>query len=132
MRAGRNPRGMAQALKLLAFPSRAGMALALALISTPALADGFDNREIAFQALNMADAAETCAFTASGRGDEANPILRGRSCPEIVGIKAGFGLAHYAVSKFLEDRDPHAAKIWQIVSIVVQGGVVAANLRLVF
>lgn len=82
---------------------------AFALVASPAYANGFDNREIAYQALNAADAVQTCAFTSSGRAREANPILRGRSCPEIVGIKLGFGLLHYGIAKLLNDRDPQAA-----------------------
>lgn len=108
-----------------------------ALIATPAYADGFENREIAFQVLNAADAAQTCHIVSTGRGVEANPIARaviGRkpSCATIFGFKAASGVAHYAIADFLRDRDPQAAKVFQIMTIVIQGGVVAANMRFVF
>lgn len=109
------------------------LALALAIIATPAHADAFRDRELAFQTLNAADAAETCYGVGSGRGTELNPILGSHpSCGKVVGFKAGFGLLHYAISRWLNDRNPHAAKVFQIVSVAVQGGVVAANLRVVF
>jgi len=46
-----------------------------ALIATPAYADGFKNREIAWQVLNAADAAQTCHIVSRG-GSEANPLAR--------------------------------------------------------
>lgn len=104
-----------------------------ALIATPAHADGFTNREIAFQVLNAADAAQTCHVVGSGKGYELNPILgKYPSCGKVIGIKVATGLIHYIIADHLRDRDPKTAKVFQIVSIVVQGGVVGANMRLVF
>lgn len=50
-------------------------ALALsACVAQPAYADGFKDREIAFQALNAADAATTCHAVGSGQAIEGNPL----------------------------------------------------------
>lgn len=110
---------------------------ALALIATPAYADGFTEREVAFQVLNAMDGAQTCHAVSSGRGVEGNPMARliiGRtpSCGKVIGLKVASGLIHYLVADHLRDRDPHAAKVFQVMSLVVQGGVVAANMRFVF
>lgn len=106
---------------------------ALALIATPAHADGFRDREIAYQALNAVDAVQTCHIVGSGRGYELNPLLgKHPSCGKVVGVKLATGLIHYLIADHLNDRNPKAAKAFQIVSIVIQGGVVAANFRLVF
>lgn len=101
-----------------------------ALVATPAHADAFADREIAFQALNAADAVETCHIVGSGRGVELNPLLgKHPSCGKIVAFKAASGALHYLIAKALPERD---AKTFQVITLVIQGGVVAANLRLVF
>ena len=106
---------------------------ALALIATPAHADGWENREIAYQALNAVDVVQTCHIIGSGKGYELNPIFgKHPSCGKLIGVKLAGGVLHYIIADHLRDRDPHAAKIFQIVTLVVQGGVVAANFRLVF
>ncbi len=106
---------------------------ALALIATPAHADGFQTREIAFQALNAADAAQTCHIVGTGRGVELNPLLgRHPSCGKVIAFKAGVGVLHYLLADYFRDRDPRAARIFQIATIAIQGGVVTANMRLVF
>jgi 16S rRNA C1402 N4-methylase RsmH len=107
-----------------------------ALIATPAYADGFKNREIAFQVLNAADAAQTCHIIGRG-GSEANPIARAiigkrPSCGSIIGFKVVSGLVHYVIADFARDRDPEAAKLFQTITLVIQGGAVAANMRFVF
>lgn len=109
------------------------LAIALALVPTPALADGFANREIAFQVLNAADAAQTCDFLARGKAYELNPILgKHPSCAKVVTFKVTGGAAHYLLVREIEKRDPKLAKIVQIITIGIQGGVVAANLRFTF
>lgn len=110
---------------------------ALALAATPAYADGFTNREIAYQALNIVDAAETCRFVSTGRAVEGNPVIVGLfgkrpNCGELVAFKIGFGALHWFVADRFNKHDPKAAKVFQIVSIGIQGGVVAANMRFVF
>ncbi len=112
---------------------RALAALALLASCQPAYADSFQTREIAFQALNAADAAQTCHIVGTGRGVELNPILgRHPKCGEVIAFKAGVGVLHYLLADYLRDRDPRAARLFQIATIAVQGGVVAANLRFTF
>lgn len=105
---------------------------ALALVPSPALADGFQTREIVFQSLNAIDAVETCIALDKG-ARELNPILGSHpKCGEVVAFKIGSGVLHYVLMDFLKDRDPHIAKIAQIATIGLQGGVVAWNLKFVF
>jgi hypothetical protein len=111
--------------------------LALALLPSPALADGFRDREIVWQTLNAVDAVQTCHIVRSGRGIEGNPLVsavigKRPSCGAIAGYKVVGGVIHYAIAKFIHDRDPETARVSQIISIVMQGGVVGANMRLVF
>ena len=109
------------------------LALLLALIPTPALADGFTNREIAFQVLNAADAAQTCDFLRRGTAHELNPLYgKHPSCAKVVAFKAIGGGIHYALVSKINETDPELAKWVQIITIAVQGGVVAANLRFAF
>lgn len=103
---------------------------ALALIATPAHADSFTNREIAYQVLNAVDAAETIDCLHRDVCHEANPLLgRNPSPAKLIAVKAGTGAVHYVVARFLRDRDPEAATLFQFLTIAIQGGVVAANLR---
>jgi hypothetical protein len=106
-------------------------AILATLVSTaPARADGFAEREIAFQALNLLDAAQTVSCLNRNVCREGNPLFGSNpSTGKVMGIKAGFGVLHYVVARFIHDRDPGAAKIFQIATIAIQGGVVAANLR---
>lgn len=116
------------------------LALPLALIATPAHAevDAFTKREIAYQVLGAVDAVETCTFVASGRAVEKNPLLVNLAgtnkppCAKTVAFKIGAGALHWLIASEINKRDPEAAKWFQIMSIVAQGGVVAANLRFVF
>lgn len=105
-------------------------------LSDPAYADGFTNREIAYQVLNAADAAQTCHVVGRG-GSEANPLVsafigKTPSCGKVIGFKVASGILHYLVADHFRDRDPAGAKFFQIGTIVIQGGVVAANMRFVF
>jgi hypothetical protein len=89
--------------------------------------------EIAFQALNAADAAQTCDFLARGRAYEMNPILgRHPSCPKVIAFKIAGGAVHYVLMRAIFKNDPRAARWAEIVTIAIQGGVVAANLRFTF
>ena len=104
-------------------------ALPLALIAAPASAEvnAFSKREIAYQVLGAVDAAQTCTFIRTGRAVEANPIAVAvfgsdqPSCGQVIAFKLVGGALHWVIAKW-----------FQIVSIGVQGGVVAANLRFVF
>jgi hypothetical protein len=112
----------------------------LALCARPAHAreaDGWDKikrMEIAWQALNLADLAETETCLRHRDGcHEANPLMgRDPSTGKLVAVKLGGGLAHYLIARAIAERDPHAARLFEWVSLAVQGGVVAANLRFVF
>jgi hypothetical protein len=65
-------------------------------------------------------------------GSELNPLLgKHPSCPKVIGFKLATGVIHYLIADHLNDRNPKAAKVFQIVSIVVQAGGVALNFRLV-
>lgn len=107
------------------------------MIALYAHADAFTKREIAFQVLNAADAATTCHAVNSGQAIEGNPLISGilgkrPKCGGLLAYKAATGALHWALASEINKHDPEAAKWFQVVSIVVQGGVVAANLRFVF
>lgn len=108
-----------------------------ASFAIPARADSFSDREKAYQVLNAADAATTCQAISSGKAVEANPFTRAvlgktPSCSAVIGFKIGTGALHWLIASEINKRNPKAAKIFQLVSIGVQGGVVAANMRFVF
>ena len=115
-------------------------ALPLALIAAPASAEvnAFSKREIAYQVLGAVDAAQTCTFIRTGRAAEANPIAIAvfgsdqPSCGQVIAFKLVGGALHWVIASEINKRDPKAAKWFQIATIVVQGSVVAANLRFVF
>lgn len=106
-------------------------------IATPAYADeGWDrikHMEVAWQVLNAADFATTEYCLRRGTCHEGNPIIGSDpSTAKLAAYKIGTGALHYIIARHLADRDPKAARIFEIASIVVQGGVVVANLRFVF
>ena len=113
----------------------AGFALfaAVMVASSPAHAEPFvPPEEYAFQALNAADAAETYSCLHRGTCVELNPLFgRHPSDAALLGGKAALGVSHFLVAHLLRNS-PKAERAFETVSIVVQGGVVAANLRLVF
>ena len=104
------------------------------LIPTQAMAEPFPVRkEIAFQLLNAVDAAQTIACTKSTRCHEVNPIFgRKPSVEKIVGIKVATGVIHFAIARFLFKDSPADQDSFEKVSILIQGGIVAANMRIVF
>ena len=119
---------------------------ALALIASPATAqvygpvdtDKQDRKEstkweVAYQVLNVVDAAQTIDCLNRNVCIEANPLYgRNPSKGKIIGIKLATGVIHWLVFDHIADRNPKAAKIFSKVSVIVQGGVVAANLRFAF
>lgn len=100
------------------------------LLSTPAVAATPGQLEAAYQILNVADIVETETCLHQGTCVEANPIFgRHPSDARLIGTKVGMGLVHYLIfRKLYEDNNPHI-KVFEYVSIAVQGGVVVANLR---
>ena len=107
--------------------------LATLVTATPARADGFAEREIAFQALNLLDAVQTISCLDRHVCREGNPLFGSHPSPgRVVGMKVGFGVLHFVAARLLNDRNPRMARIFQIATIGIQGGVVAANLRFGF
>lgn len=108
------------------------IAAAALVAAAPAHADAFRDRQAAFHTLSAVDAMLTCEVLSRG-GRELNPIYGSKpSCGKVVAIKVGFGTLHEVIARRMHERDPEAARIFQIASITVMGGVVAANVRLVF
>lgn len=114
------------------------LALAAMASSSAALAADDDwhriaKLEVAFQVLNAADFATTKYCMDRATCHEANPLLGSHpSTNKLFAVKAASGIVHFVVARWLTDRDPHAARIFEIASIAIQGGVVGANLRFAF
>lgn len=91
-------------------------------------------REVAYQLLNAIDAAQTIHFVSKGDYRELNPLLGHKPSAERVMItKISAGVLHWVITDALERRaSPETVRQWQVWSIVIQGGVVAANMRAVF
>lgn len=118
------------------------------LIATPATAQTYgppdtsqdtkDRREakrweIAYQALSAIDGIQTIDCLNRQVCTEANPIYgRNPSKGKVIGFKVAGGIIHYLIFDYIADRNPKAAKVFSKVSVIVQGGVVAANLRFAF
>jgi len=101
--------------------------------STSAYAEPLPKLEYAWQALNVIDAVETAHCLDKGTCEEMNPIIgKHPSTGKLIAYKAGMGVMHYAVTRLLQDHAPKWVRIWEIASVTVQGGVVAANMRFVF
>ena len=89
--------------------------------------------EYAFQTLNLIDAVQTVSLLSKDGYHEKNPILGKDPSPiVVVGYKAMGGLLHYGMTKLLLSESPKHAKIFQQLSLAVQGGVVAWNMQFVF
>ncbi|MXP25424.1 hypothetical protein GRI39_05120 [Altererythrobacter indicus] len=89
--------------------------------------------EYAFQTLNLIDAVQTVALLSNDGHHEKNPILGKDPSPiVVVGYKAVGGLLHYGMTKFLLSESPQHTKLFQQLSLAVQGGVVAWNMQFVF
>jgi hypothetical protein len=109
---------------------------AAALLSAPASATTLGDR---WRALPMAekvyvgDRVVDVAMTAECLHDkpgcrETSPFLgRHPSDAKLIGISALFTALHVGATMALNDRDPHAAKVFATVSAVVGAGVIGAN-----
>lgn len=107
--------------------------LLAALVATPARADTVSQMEIAYQALNVADFITTEDCLQRGTCHEANPLLGSHpSTARLAAFKLAVGAGHYVLMRQIYHSNPRAARTFEIVSIVMQGGVVGANLRFVF
>lgn len=108
--------------------------VALAAATAQPLPDDVRKMEIAWQVANALDFATTeyCLRNRSGC-EEANPLIGKRpSTAKLLAFKAGSGVLHYIAARELVKVDHNAAKIFEIGSLIVTGGTVAANLRFVF
>ncbi len=89
--------------------------------------------EIIFQSLNAIDAVQTIDCLNREICYEVNPLLgKYPSTEKIIAIKATSGIIHYIITKELYKRNPKSARIFQYVTIGIQGSVVVANMRFVF
>ena len=106
---------------------------ALALIASPAAAEPFvPPSEYVYQALNLADMGETLDCRHIAGCYEANPLLgKHPSDGKVIGFKLGGGVIHFLAAHALR-HDAKAERVFEFVSIAVQGGVVAANVRMFF
>lgn len=111
--------------------------LALALIAAPASAQPSWQHvrawEFAYQGLNAVDTVQTLDFLHRGKAHELNPLLgKHPSDARLILTKVAFGAVHFVVIRKLYEADPTFALRAAQLSVVVQGGVVAANLRFAF
>lgn len=108
--------------------------IAAALLSaTPAAAKDVPDSEYVFQALNIIDGLQTIDCLKRDVCHEANPLLgRNPSTGKLVAVKVGTGVIHYLIARRLYERNPRAAHLFETISIGIQGGIVAANLRFAF
>lgn len=103
------------------------------LAASPAAAKDVPDSEYVFQALNLVDGIQTIDCLNRNVCHEANPLLgRNPSTTKIIGVKLGTGAVHYLIARHLYARNPKAAHLFETISIVFQGSVVAANLRFAF
>lgn len=89
-------------------------------------------RQAAYTTILVIDAGQTADISNHDDISEANPVLRGLagdnpSQGAVAGYFAAVGLAHYAISAALP---PKHRRIWQHVTIGVNGAVVANNFRI--
>lgn len=108
--------------------------IAAALLSAaPAAAKDVPDSEYVFQALNLIDGIQTRDCLRRDVCYEANPLLgRNPSTTKLLGVKIGTGVVHYVIARHLYARNPKAAHLFETITIGIQGGIVAANLRFAF
>lgn len=89
--------------------------------------------EMVYFALSAIDAAQTIDCLNRNVCYEVNPIYgRNPSTEKIIGIKVVGGAFHYLLVREVYKRDPKLARTIQYITIGIQGGIVAANLRFAF
>lgn len=107
--------------------------LLLSLAAPSHALDAWEKRQIAYHTLNAVDTIQTCHIVQSGKGYELNPIFgRNPDCETLVAAKIGGSILHQIIATELRKRDERAAKLFQIISIGVQGSVVVWNFSVVF
>ena len=89
--------------------------------------------EIAYQIANAADAATTLSCLSRNVCTEGNPLYGSHPNKAVlIGSKAAMGVVHWLVFAHMRGDDPFSARKMAQWSFVIQGGVVAANLRFSF
>ena len=95
--------------------------------------DEIKRLEIMFQSLSAIDAAQTIHCLNQNTCYEKNPLYGRNPSPELlIGAKLTTGAAHFFITKWMFKEDPQAARLFQHLSIGIQGAVVGANMRFVF
>jgi hypothetical protein len=91
---------------------------------------GLTRMELAFQALNLVDMAQTLECRSRSTCVEKNPILGKRpSKLALVGFTAGTGLLHYALVRRVAHGDTDTAKTVSVITIGLFGAVVGLNFK---
>ena len=90
--------------------------------------------EIAYQALNVIDAAQTIYCLEKVKGCyESNPLWgKNPSAKTVVLAKLGFGLTQYYLWNQVRKKNPRMALRAAQVSVALQGAVVGLNARMTF
>lgn len=92
--------------------------------------------EAAYQILNAGDAIQTivnCNGVPRTQKCEANPLFGAHpSTGKVIGIKAGFAIINYLVFQHELANDPYAARDFAKFAVMIQGSVVAINMRVFF
>lgn len=89
--------------------------------------------EILYQSLSVIDAAQTIHCLNQSTCYERNPLYGRNPSPELlIGAKLTTGTAHFFATRWMFKQNPRAARIFQHLSIGLQGAVVGANMRFVF
>lgn len=91
---------------------------------------GLTRMELAFQALNLVDMAQTLECRSRSTCVEKNPILGKRpSKLALVGFTAGTGLLHYALVRRVAHGDTDTAKTVSVITVGLFGVVVGLNFK---
>jgi hypothetical protein len=103
-------------------------------LSAPSHAlDAWQKRQVMFHTLNAIDTIQTCHILQSGKGHELNPVFgRNPDCGTIVAAKIGGSILQQIIASELRKHDEKAARLFQIISIGMQGSVVTWNFTVVF
>jgi hypothetical protein len=89
--------------------------------------------EIAWQLLNVLDAAQTLDCTHRTTCSEANPILGHRpSDGVVIGVKGGMAVLHYLLLRHIAYRNWKTARAAELGTILLQGVIDGLNFRYTF
>lgn len=91
------------------------------------------NYEIGYLALNAIDTGQTLDCLHRDRCEEANPLFGRHPEPlRLIAMKAAFSVVHFAIFEHINRRNPRGARLFAQGSLLVQGGVVLLNARMLF